>query len=154
MNTDFQLNSYKNFNSDYFQLVPSKFVTFGECHLNKINSGTSESQTNKRENIIFKEIPSNQSNKFEFDFDKNSPNFEKNNIIIKENISFSEKKNKDKIFKKDDTIYFNNSFKTGSKTILNKINTCLLDLFSPPNLKILKQVLLKKNKRQINNSYH
>ena len=147
MNTDFQLNSYKNFNSDFFQLVPSKFVTLGECHLNKINSGLSESQSNKRENIIFKQIPSNQSNKFKFDFDKKPTNFEKNNIIIKENISFSDKINKDKIIKNNDATYFNNSFKTGSKTILNEINTCLLDLFSP------KKNIIKNNiENQDNNS--
>ena len=116
MNTDFQLNSYKNFNSDFFQLVPSKFVTLGECQLNKINSGLSESHSNKRENIIFKQIPSNQSNKFKFDFDKKPTNFEKNNIIIKENISFSDRINKGKIIKNNDATYFNNSFKTGSKT--------------------------------------
>ena len=147
MNTDFQLNSYKNFNSDFFQLVPSKFVTLGECHLNKINSGLSESQSNKRENIIFKQIPSNQSNKFKFDFDKNPTNFEKNNIIIKENISFSDRINKGKIIKNNDATYFNNSFKTGSKTILNEINTCLLDLFSP------KKNIIKNNiENQDNNS--
>ena len=147
MNTDFQLNSYKNFNSDFFQLVPSKFVTLGECHLNKINSGLSESQSNKRENIIFKQIPSNQSNKFKFDFDKNPTNFEKNNIIIKENISFSDRINKGKIIKNNDATYFNNSFKTGSKTILNEINTCLLDLFSP------KKNIIKNNiENQDNNT--
>ena len=147
MNTDFQLNSYKNFNSDFFQLVPSKFVTLGECHLNKINSGLSESQSNKRENIIFKQIPSNQSNKFKFDFDKNPTNFEKNNIIIKENISFSDRIDKGKIIKNNDATYFNNSFKTGSKTILNEINTCLLDLFSP------KKNIIKNNiENQDNNT--
>ena len=147
MNTDFQLNSYKNFNSDFFQLVPSKFVTLGECHLNKINSGLSESQSNKRENIIFKQIPSNQSNKFKFDFDKNPTNFEKNNIIIKENISFSDRINKGKIIKNNDATYFNNSFKTGSKTILNEINTCLFDLFSP------KKNIIKNNiENQDNNT--
>ena len=147
MNTDFQLNSYKNFNSDFFQLVPSKFVTLGECHLNKINSGLSESQSNKRENIIFKQIPSNQSNKFKFDFDKNPTNFEKNNIIIKKNISFSDRINKGKIIKNNDATYFNNSFKTGSKTILNEINTCLLDLFSP------KKNIIKNNiENQDNNT--
>ena len=147
MNTDFQLNSYKNFNSDFFQLVPSKFVTLGECHFNKINSGLSESQSNKRENIIFKQIPSNQSNKFKFDFDKNPTNFEKNNIIIKENISFSDRINKGKIIKNNDATYFNNSFKTGSKTILNEINTCLLDLFSP------KKNIIKNNiENQDNNT--
>ena len=146
MNTDFQLNSYKNFNSDFFQLVPSKFVTFGECNLNKLNSGSSESHTNKRENIIFKRIPSNQSNKFKFDLDRNSTNFEKNNITAKENLSFSDKIIKDKINKKDDTIYFNNSFKNGSKTILNEINTCLLDLFSP------KKNIIKNNFDNQNNN--
>ena len=147
MNTDFQLNSYKNFNSDFFQLVPSKFVTLGECHLNKINSGLSESQSNKRENIIFKQIPTNQSNKFKFDFDKNPTNFEKNNIIIKKNISFSDRINKGKIIKNNDATYFNNSFKTGSKTILNEINTCLLDLFSP------KKNIIKNNiENQDNNT--
>ena len=29
--------------------------------------------------------------------------------------------------------YFNRSFQIGSKTILNTINTCLLNLFSPTN---------------------
>ena len=146
MNTDFKLNSYKNFNSDFFQLVPSKFVTFGECHLNKINSGLSESQSNKRENIIFKQMPSNQSNKFKFCLDKNSTNFEKNNIIIKENISFSDTIDKDRLIKNNDAIYFNNSFKNGSKTILNEINTCLLDLFSPK-----KNII--KNNTEIQDNY-
>ena len=85
MNSDFHLNSYRNFNSDFFHLVPSKFVTFGASPLNKINSGISDSMSNKQENnIFFKQIPSNQSNKFKFDFDKGSSNnkIKINNVLI------------------------------------------------------------------------
>ncbi len=124
MNSNYHLNSYKNFNSNYFQLIPSKFVTFGIEPLNKINSSLSDSQSNKyNNNIIFEQIP----NKFKLDSD----NYDKNNSLLKENITNQKKSNKGILSKNEIPIYFNNSFQIGSKTVLNSMNTCLLDLFSP-----------------------
>ena len=144
MNSNFQLNSFRNFNSNFFQLVPSKFVTFGEGSLNKINSGLSDSQSNRCENsIIFKQIPSNPSNKFKFDLEKASTNVGKNTKLLIENSTHVEKINKEILPKKDVPIYFNNSFQIGSKTVLNAMNTCLLDLFSPT--KSNKKNNLKEN---------
>lgn len=148
MNSNFQLNSFRNFNSNFFQLIPSKFVTFGEGSLNKINSGISDSQSNRCENsIIFKEIPSNPSNKFKFNLEKASTNMEKNNNLLIENSANEEKTTKEIIAKKEAPIYFNNSFQIGSKTVLNAMNTCLLDLFSPT--KNNKKSNLKENNDNI-----
>ena len=132
MNSDFHLNSYRNFNSDFFHLVPSKFVTFGASPLNKINSGISDSISNKQENNIFlKQIPSHQSNKFKFDFDKGSSNNKRNDISSKDEIIIKQTENKEMPSKKNVPVYFNRSFQIGSKTVLNTINTCLLNLCSP-----------------------
>ena len=137
MNSNFQINSYRNFNSDFIHLVPSKFVTFGGNSLSKINSEISDNSSARGDNnIIFKQFPSDQS-KFKFDSDKGLANFRKNNIILKDDTT-NEQINKDISPQKEAHFYFNNSFQIGSKTILNPINTCLLNLFSPTKKKKYK----------------
>ena len=131
MNSNFHQNSFRNFNSDYFQLIPSKYITFGSTPpINRKNSGILESSSNIHENnIFFRQIPNNPSNTFKFDMEKtfkyNNNNSNNNNISIP-------LENKENIIKKDNPIYFKNSFQNGSKTILNSLNTCLLNLCSSP----------------------
>ena len=129
MNSNFNLNSYRNFNSNYFQLIPAKYVTFGVDPINELNSNISDIISNKNDNSIF--LGQSQSqNKFKLNEDNNN----KNNTPSKENIINTKQMNKEISSKKEMPIYFNNSFQIGSKTILNSMNTCLLDLFSPiPN---------------------
>ena len=125
MNSNFHQNSYRNFNSDYFQLIPSKFITFGESPKEPKVTRVIDSSSNRHENnIIFRQMPSNHSNTFKFDLEKS---FIKNN----NNQNLTPLVNKEIISIKDDPIYFKNSFQMGSKTILNSINTCLLNLCSP-----------------------
>ena len=124
MNSNFNFNSYRNFNSNYFQLIPAKYVTFGVDPINKINSSISDSQSNNHDNSI---IFGQNQNKFKLDANNN----DRNNTTLKENVTNAKKINKETSSKKEIPIYFNNSFQMGSKTILNPMNTCLLDLFSP-----------------------
>ena len=51
MNSDFNLNSYRNCTSEFFHLVPPKLVTFGGGSINKINSGISDNSSNKQDII-------------------------------------------------------------------------------------------------------
>ena len=125
MNSNFNLNSYRNFNSNYFQLIPAKYVTFGVDPINEIGSNISEIITSKNDNSIF--LGQSQSqNKPKI----NEGNNNRNNTPSKENIINTKEINKEIASKKEMPIYFNNSFQIGSKTILNSMNTCLLDLFS------------------------
>ena len=134
MNSNFHQNSFRNFNSDYFQLIPSKYITFGSTPpINRKNSGILESSSNIHENnIFFRQIPNNPSNTFKFDMEKTFKN--NNNNSNNNNISIP-LENKENIIKKDNPIYFKNSFQSGSKTILNSLNTCLLNLCSSPKKK-------------------
>ena len=152
MNSNFQINSYRNFNSDFIQLVPSKFVTFGGNSLSKINSEISDNSSAREDNnIIFKQFPSEQS-KFKFDFDKGLTNYRKNNIILKDDTTNEQPINKDISPKKKAPIYFNNRFQIGSKTILNTINTCLLNLFSPTKKNNINNAGNNENKSQSNSN--
>ena len=133
MNSDFNLNSYRNCSSEFFHLVPPKLVTFGRGSINKINSGISESSSKKQDMIFFKPIPSNQSKKYEFDSFKILSNNKKIYASPKTNLLYKESENQEILAKQKMQSYFNRSFQIGSKTILNTINTCLLNLFSPTN---------------------
>ena len=133
MNSDFNLNSYRNCTSEFFHLVPPKLVTFGGGSINKINSGISDNSSNKQDIIFFRQIPSNQSKKFESDSIKNLPSNKKINISPKTNILYKQSEKQEISDKQKMQLYFNRSFQIGSKTILNTINTCLLNLFSPTN---------------------
>ena len=152
MNSNFQINSYRNFNSDFIHLVPSKFVTFGGSSLSKINSEISDNSSAKEDNnIIFRQFPSDQS-KFKFDYDKGLTNYRKNNIILKDDTTNEQPINKDISPKKKAPILFNNNFQIGSKTILNPINTCLLNLFSPTKKNNINNTENKENKSQSNSN--
>ena len=133
MNSNFNLNSYRNFNSNYFQLIPAKYVTFGVEPINEINSNISDIISNKNDNSIFFGQSQSQ-NKFKLNEDNN----DKNNTPSKENIINTKQINKEISSKKEMPIYYNNSFQIGSKTILNSMNTCLLDLFSPISISFSK----------------
>ena len=127
MKSNFYLNAFNNFTSDYFCLIPSKYVTFGETPPKKINSQISDNSSNKDNSLIFNQYPNALEDKFKFDFEKSS--FKENyvNSCLKSNIS-------DNIIEKNYTEQnpncYLNCFKTGSKTILNIVNSCLLELFS------------------------
>ena len=157
MNSNFHLNSFKNFNSDYFCLIPSKYVTFGIVPPNKATSQISENSSNKDNDIFLGQIPNLQNDKFNFDFNKNSPKnifsnfFSKNNTPIKS----TNKPNENKNLKDSNESLDCFNFKFGRKTVLNKLNTCLLDLFSESNnndieAKNKKEKIFKKN---ISNNY-
>ena len=126
MKSNYYQNSFKNFNSDVFCLIPSKYVTFGIPPLNKTNSQISENSSNKENNSIFKQFPSLLGDKFKFDFDKSSSKDKSINYFLGNNTSKTYSENN--ITQTEPSCYLN-SFKIGSKTILNIINSCLLDLF-------------------------
>ena len=143
MNSNFHFGSPKKFNSDYFCLIPSKYVTFGIVPLNKIDSQISENSSNKDNDIFFRQIPSFQNDKFNFDLNNTPMKKEDKNIIR----DFSEKE------KISLGCFYN--FKFGRKTVLNTVNTCLLDLFSESNNNYIEaQNKTKKTlKKNMSNNY-
>ena len=132
MKSNYYQNSFKNFNSDYFCLIPSKYVTFGIHPLNKSLSQISENSSNKENNSDFKQF--SIEDKFKFDFDKS--------ISKEQFMNYYSKNTTPKIIQCENNFKENNSncyldcFKLGSKTILNIVNSCLLDLFSNTNKNI------------------
>ena len=151
MKSNYYQNSFKNFNSDYFCLIPSKYVTFGIQPLNKSLSQISENSSNKENNSEFKQF--SIEDKFKFDFDKS---------ISKEKfMNYYSKNTTPKIIQCENNFKENNSncyldcFKLGSKTILNIVNSCLLDLFSNTNKNISNPENNTNNKIQknTNNKY-
>ena len=127
MKSNYYLNTFNNFSSDYFCLIPSKYVTFGVTPQKKPNSQISENSSNKYNSSILKNYPSAQEDKFKFDFDKISFKEKYMNSYSRSDKSskITEKKN----IEQSPNNYIN-CFKTGSKTILNMVNSCLLELFS------------------------
>ena len=127
MKSNFYLNTFNKFSNDYYCLIPSKYVTFGVTPTKKINSQISENSSNKDNSFYFNQYPNAQENKFKFDFDKSSFKEKYINSCSKSNISSN-------IIEKNYTGQNSNCnmnfFKTGSKTILNMVNSCLLELFS------------------------
>ena len=127
MKSNFYLNTFNNFPLDYYCLIPSKYVTFGITPTKKINSQISDNSSNKDNSFIFNQQPNTQEDKFKFDFDKSSFKEKYINSCSKSNISSN-------IFEKNNPEQNPNSnmncFKTGSTTILNMVNSCLLELFS------------------------
>ena len=118
-------NTLKNFSSDYFCLIPSKYVTLGIPALNKTVSQISENSSNKDNNSVFRPFPSLQADKFKFGFNNSSSkdkfmnNYTKNNTT-ESNLENNVPKNSQNFLK---------VFKYSSKTVLNIVNSCLLDLF-------------------------
>ena len=118
-------NTLKNFSSDYFCLIPSKYVTLGIPALNKTVSQISENSSNKDNNSVFRPFPSLQADKFKFGFNNSSSkdkfmnNYTKNNTT-ESNLENNVSKNSQNFLK---------VFKYSSKTVLNIVNSCLLDLF-------------------------
>ena len=118
-------NTLKNFSSDYFCLIPSKYVTLGIPALNKTVSQISENSSNKDNNSVFGPFPSLQADKFKFGFNNSSSkdkfmnNYTKNNTT-ESNLENNVPKNSQNFLK---------VFKYSSKTVLNIVNSCLLDLF-------------------------
>ena len=120
-------NTFKNFSSDYFCLIPSKYVTLGIPPLNKTVSQISENSSNKDNNSVFRQFPSLQVDKFKFGFNNSSSKDKFMNYYTKNNTLETNSENN--IIQKSQSSYIN-VFKIGSKTVLNIINSCLLDLFS------------------------
>lgn len=151
MKSNYYQNSFKNFNSDYFCLIPSKYVTFGIQPLNKSLSQISENSSNKENNSEFKQF--SIEDKFKFDFDKS--------ISKEQFMNYYSKNTTPKIIQCENNFKENNSncyldcFKLGSKTILNIVNSCLLDLFSNTNKNISNPENNTNNKIQknTNNKY-
>ena len=151
MKSNYYQNSFKNFNSDYFCLIPSKYVTFGIHPLNKSLSQISENSSNKENNSDFKQF--SIEDKFKFDFDKS--------ISKEQFMNYYSKNTTPKIIQCENNFKENNSncyldcFKLGSKTILNIVNSCLLDLFSNTNKNISNPENNTNNKIQknTNNKY-
>ena len=85
MNSNFHINSFKNFNSDYFCLIPSKYATFGLIPPNKTYSVLSETPSNKDNDIFFTKNCDFNNNKFNFDFNKISPKNQFSNFFSKNN---------------------------------------------------------------------
>ena len=151
MKPNYYQNSFKNFNSDYFCLIPSKYVTFGIPPLNKSYSQISENSSNKENNSDFKQFSS--EDKFKFDFDKSNSKDKFMNYYSKSNTPKIHRENK--IVENKPSCYLN-CFKLGSKTILNIVNSCLLDLFSNTsknNISAPGNNLNSKIQRSINNKY-
>ena len=151
MKSNYYQNSFKNFNSDYFCIIPSKYVTFGIQPLNKSLSQISENSSNKENNSDFKQF--SIEDKFKFDFDKS--------ISKEQFMNYYSKNTTPKIIQCENNFKENNSncyldcFKLGSKTILNIVNSCLLDLFSNTNKNISNPENNTNNKIQknTNNKY-
>ena len=151
MKSNYYQNSFKNFNSDYFCLIPSKYVTFGIQPLNKSLSQISENSSNKENNSDFKQF--SIEDKFKFDFDKS--------ISKEQFMNYYSKNTTPKIIQYENNFKENNSncyldcFKLGSKTILNIVNSCLLDLFSNTNKNRPNPEINTNNKIQknTNNKY-
>ena len=118
-------------------------MTFGGGSLSKINSEISDNSSARED--IFRQFPSDQS-KFKFDYDKGLPNYRKNNIILKDDTINEQPISKDISPKKKAPIYFS------SKTILNPINTRLLNLFSPTKKSNINNAGNNENKSQINSN--
>ena len=151
MKPNYYQNSFKNFNSDYFCLIPSKYVTFGIPPLNKSYSQISENSSNKENNSDFKQFSS--EDKFKFDFDKSNSKDKFMNYYSKSNTPKIHCENK--IAENKPSCYLN-CFKLGSKTILNIVNSCLLDLFSSTsknNISAPGNNLNSRIQRSINNKY-
>ena len=151
MKSNYYQNSFKNFNSDYFCLIPSKYVTFGIPPLNKSYSQISENSSNKENNSDFKQFSS--EDKFKFDFDKSNSKDKFMNYYSKSNTPKIHCENK--IVENKPSCYLN-CFKLGSKTILNIVNSCLLDLFSNTsknNISAPGNNLNSRIQRSINNKY-
>ena len=151
MKSNYYQNSFKNFNSDYFCLIPSKYVTFGIHPLNKSLSQISENSSNKENNSDFKQF--SIEDKFKFDFDKS--------ISKEQFMNYYSKNTTPKIINCENNIAetipncYLNCFKLGSKTILNIVNSCLLDLFSNTNKNISnpENNTNIKNQKNTNNKY-
>jgi len=151
MKPNYYQNSFKNFNSDYFCLIPSKYVTFGIPPLNKSYSQISENSSNKENNSDFKQFSS--EDKFKFDFDKSNSKDKFMNYYSKSNTPKIHCENK--IVENKPSCYLN-CFKLGSKTILNIVNSCLLDLFSNTSKNKISAPgnnLNSRIQRSINNKY-
>ena len=151
MKPNYYQNSFKNFNSDYFCLIPSKYVTFGIPPLNKSYSQISENSSNKENNSDFKQFSS--EDKFKFDFDKSNSKDKFMNYYSKSNTPKIHCENK--IVENKPSCYLN-CFKLGSKTILNIVNSCLLDLFSNTSKNNISAPGNNSNsriQRSINNKY-
>ena len=126
MKSDYYPNSFKNFNSDIFCLIPSKYITFGIPPLYKTNSQISENSSNKDNSSDFKQFPSLPGDKFKFDFDKCSS---KDKSVIYYSKNTTTKIHHENEKEKTEPKCYIDSFKKGSKTFLNIVNSCLLDLF-------------------------
>ena len=135
MTLNYYQNTFKNFSSEYFCLIPSKYVTFGASPLNKTNSYISENSSKKDNSIYYRQFPNIQSEKFEFDLDKSAFKEKNNNTVSKSFKSFIPNKIFDNDITKENSDCYSNTFKTGSKSILNMVNSCLLDLFQTPKEK-------------------
>ena len=127
MKSNFYLNTFNKFSNDYYCLIPSKYVSFGVTPTKKINSQISENSSNRDNSFIFNHYPNAQEDKFKFDFDKSSFKEKYINSCSKSNISSNII---EKNFAEQNPNSNMNCFKTGSKTILNMVNSCLLELFS------------------------
>ena len=127
MKSNFYLNTFNKFSNDYYCLIPSKYITFGVTPTKKINSQISENSSNRDNSFIFNQYPNAQEDKFKFDFDKSSFKEKYINSCSKSNISSNII---EKNFAEQNPNSNMNCFKTGSKTILNMVNSCLLELFS------------------------
>ena len=132
MTLNYYKNTFKNFSSEYFCLIPSKYVTFGSSPFNKINSYISENSSKKDNSIYYRQFPKIKSEKFKFDSDKSAFKEKFNNILSK---SFTPNKIIDNNITQENSDCYLNTFKTGSKSILNMVNSCLLDLFQTPKEK-------------------
>ena len=127
MKSNFYLNTFNKFSNDYYCLIPSKYVSFGVTPTKKINSQISENSSNRDNSFIFNQYPNAQEDKFKFDFDKSSFKEKYINSCSKSNISSNII---EKNFAEQNPNSNMNCFKTSSKTILNMVNSCLLELFS------------------------
>ena len=132
MKSNFYLNTFNKFSNDYYCLIPSKYVSFGVTPTKKINSQISENSSNRDNSFIFNQYPNAQEDKFKFDFDKSSFKEKYINSCSKSNISSNII---EKNFAEQNPNSNMNCFKTGSKTILNMVNSCLLELFSDAKVK-------------------
>jgi hypothetical protein len=122
-------NYRKYLNSEFFHLVPSTFVTFGQNSSKKSNSEISDNFSNKR-GASFAKFPSSSSNDFGYEMNNDISNHERNSIKFDE---LNESSYNEIIKKKKGNNKYYKIFKIGSNTVLSKLNTCLLNLFIQGN---------------------
>ena len=121
MNSNFNLNHHCY--SDLLNITPSNNPLINNVSKDKMNiSNSNSSSLHQNSNIFYKKNQEFKNFSFRYDFACDNNKFNSNSA--RKNFLFSEEKKEPKKV----ISYYENSFKLSSKTVLGKINTCLLNL--------------------------